>query len=59
MIETIATWLIGTGIFVFGLSFLVHICSKNKYSFSYESAKRKFEIYPNNKNKSQKQTTTE
>lgn len=36
-----------------GLCFLVHICSKNKYSFKYESSKRKFELYPNSRDKTQ------
>lgn len=30
-----------------GISFLIYICSKNKYIFKYSSEKRKIEIYPN------------
>lgn len=50
MLSTIFKCLAGTGIFfLLGLGFLVHICSKSKYSVKYESTKRKFEIYPNDK----------
>lgn len=35
--------------FFLGLSFLVHICSKHKYSLKYCSRKRKIEICPNDK----------
>ena len=53
MIYNIGLTLVGVGVFLLGLGILIHICSKNKYSFKYESTKRKFEIYPNNRNKSQ------
>ena len=32
--------------FFLGMSFLVHICSRNKYILRYISKKRKIEIYP-------------
>ena len=32
--------------FFFGLTFLVHICSKKRYALRYSSKKRKIEIYP-------------
>ncbi|MCI8411392.1 MAG: hypothetical protein HFJ40_02940 [Clostridia bacterium] len=35
--------------FFWGLAFLVHICSKNKYTLKYYSKKRKIEICPANK----------
>ena len=35
--------------FFLGLSFLVHICAKKRYSLKYQSAKRKIEIYPNDR----------
>lgn len=38
--------------FFLGLAFLVHICSKNKYSINYTSQKRKIEIYPSQNDKS-------
>ena len=53
MLNTFLSWLIGVGTFLFGLSFIVHICSKSKYSIKYESVKRKIEIYPNSKDKPQ------
>lgn len=42
-----------SGLFLLVLSVLVHICAKHKYSFKYESTKRKFEIYPNSRDKPQ------
>lgn len=38
--------------FFLGLAFLVHICSKHKYSTNYTSQKRKIEIYPSQPDKS-------
>lgn len=35
--------------FFLGMSFLVHICAKNKCSFKYTSTKRKIEICPKDK----------
>ena len=51
--------LIGGGFFLLALCVLIHICSKDECSFKYESTKRKFEIHPHKKNKSQipKKTT--
>ena len=55
MLSTILKCLAGTGIFfLIGLCFLVHICSKSKYSVKYQSTKRKFEIYPNSKSQTPK-----
>ena len=48
MIEVIKFLLIIVAFF-FGLAFLVHTCSRNKYVLKYESAKRKIEIYPMDK----------
>ena len=53
MLNYILSWLIGVGIFFGGLCIFVHICSKNKYSCKYESAQRKFELYPNSRDKTQ------
>lgn len=47
MLDTIVKFLLCSGCFLFGIGVLVHICANHKYSFSYESTKRKFEIYPN------------
>lgn len=55
MFNALLNWFIAVGIFSIGLCFLVHICSKSKYSFKYESTKRKIEIYPNTNGKPQKQ----
>ena len=38
------------GAFFVGLALLIYMCAKNEYSFSYQSTKRKFEIYPNKEN---------
>ena len=35
----------------FGLSFIIHICSKSDYVFEYSSEKRKIKIYPFRKKK--------
>lgn len=33
----------------YGIGFLVHMCSKNRYELKYYSQKRKIEIYPTDK----------
>ena len=58
MLNHILSWLIGVGIFFGGLCIFVHICSKSKYSFKYESSKKKFEFYPNSRDKTQTPKTT-
>ena len=47
MFDSILRFIIGSGLILLGICALVHICARNKYSFKYESTKRKFEIYPN------------
>lgn len=46
----IVSILVGGGVLFGGLSVLIHMCSKNGYSISYQSTKRKFKIYPNKEN---------
>lgn len=57
-IQGLTLFLFGGGIFLLGLCILIHRCSKDKYSFKYESHKRKFEIYPNTRDKPQTPKTT-
>lgn len=47
MFYNILKVLLCSGLLLLGICALVHICAKHKYSFKYESTKRKFEIYPN------------
>lgn len=57
-INSLTLCLIGGGFFLLALCILIHRCSKDKYSFKYESTKRKFEIYPNSRDKPQTPKTT-
>lgn len=58
-INSLALGFISGAFFLIALCILIHRCSKDKYSFKYESTKRKFEIYPNSRDKPQtpKKTT--
>lgn len=57
-IQALTLLLFGGAFFLLGLCVLIHRCSKDKYSFKYESKKRKIEIYPNTRDKPQTPKTT-
>ena len=52
--KTLITFFIIGTFFVLSIAFLIYICHRCKYSFTYQSKKRKIEIYPNSSDKPHK-----
>ena len=57
-IQSLIIALLVGSFFLLALCILIHRCSKDGYSFKYQSQKRKIEIYPNRIDKPQNPKTT-